>query len=131
MENRKIKSRCIFINHGKILLCYDTVHNYYFFPGGSAIEGEKSEDTLRREILEEFGTEIKNIKFLTTLSNVGENSDETIVMFQAEFVNSDRSQESEIPVLDMPQIQAIWVSMNDVSMGNIKILPEFNYLKLL
>jgi 8-oxo-dGTP pyrophosphatase MutT (NUDIX family) len=131
MENRKIKSRCIFKYQGKILLCYNTEFNYYFFPGGSAHKGEAPEDTLKREVSEEFGTEIKDIKFLTTLRNVGEVSDETITMFQAEFVNSEIYQESEIPVLDLPQIKAVWVSMDDVTMGKVKIFPEFNYLKLI
>lgn len=131
MENRKLKSRCIFKYQGKILLCYNEEFNYYFFPGGSAIKGETPENTLKREILEEFGAELKNIKFLTTLNKVGESSDETITMFQAEFVNLEIYQESEIHILDMPQIKAMWVVMDDVTTDKIRILPEFKYSKLL
>lgn len=131
MENRKVKSRCIFIHENQILLCRDEKYDYYFFPGGSQTENETPEDTLRREIREEFGSEVYNIKILEMLKNSGQNSDETIAMFQASFSDPDIYLQSKIPLIDNPEIKAVWVPIIDVKNRLIKIFPEHNYLQLI
>lgn len=131
MENRKIKSRCIFIYQDKVLLCYNEEHNYYFFPGGSQDKDESAKDTLQREILEEFGSHIENTKTLGVMENVGQDLDETITMFQANFSDLAIYKQSQIPLLDMPEIKAVWVKLEDVKNEKIKIFPEYDYLKFI
>ncbi len=41
----------------------------YFFPGGGVESGEKLEDTLKREVMEETGIEIEVVKFLDFSEN--------------------------------------------------------------
>ncbi len=131
MENRKIKSRCVFLNEGMILLCHNTQHDYYFFPGGSSDNNETAEETLRREISEEFETEISNIKLLTTLTNVGKHSDETISMFSATFTDPSIYNKAKVQIQDMDDMNAEWVSLDDVKQNRIKLFPEYDYTKLI
>jgi nucleoside triphosphatase len=52
-------------NENKILLCNTKSTGKYWFPGGGVDLGEKLEETLKREVLEETGIEIDVEKFLT------------------------------------------------------------------
>ena len=49
---------------GKIALFYKSKMNEYKLPGGGIDEGETSIDAFKREVLEEVGCEVKNIKLL-------------------------------------------------------------------
>ena len=62
-------ARGIIINDGKILLCDNLKKNYYFLPGGHIEEGEDAETALRREMIEEVGREVKEIKKITEIKN--------------------------------------------------------------
>ena len=49
----------IVIDDGKVLLCNTKSTGKYWFPGGAVDLGEKLEDAIKREVLEETGIEIK------------------------------------------------------------------------
>jgi 8-oxo-dGTP pyrophosphatase MutT (NUDIX family) len=65
---------CIFRHHDRILVAegYDPVKKEHFYrPLGGGIEfGEYSEQTIHRELLEEIGAEVCELKYLGTLENV-------------------------------------------------------------
>lgn len=65
---------CVFRNNGRILVAegYDPVKKQTFYrPLGGAIEfGERSEDTVRRELMEEIGAEVGDAWYLGTLENI-------------------------------------------------------------
>jgi 8-oxo-dGTP pyrophosphatase MutT (NUDIX family) len=65
---------CIFRKNDRILVAegYDPVKNEHFYrPLGGGIEfGEYSEQTIRRELWEEIGAEVCDLKYLGTLENV-------------------------------------------------------------
>lgn len=65
---------CLFRHNDCILVAegYDPVKKEYFYrPLGGGIEfGEYSEQTIQRELLEEIGTEVSELKYLGTLENV-------------------------------------------------------------
>ncbi len=48
-------ARAIIINDGKIAMIYSKKYNYYKFPGGGIENGERLEEALMREVLEETG----------------------------------------------------------------------------
>ena len=65
---------CLFRHNDCILVAegYDPVKKQNFYrPLGGGIEfGEYSEQTIRREILEEIGAEVCELKYLATLENI-------------------------------------------------------------
>lgn len=68
-NNFEIISRAVIIHRGKILLCRMKTKSWYFLPGGHVEFGEKSENALKREMLEELGAKIKKIKFIGVVEN--------------------------------------------------------------
>ena len=87
---------CIFQKDDTILVAegYDPVKSeYYYRPIGGGIEyGEKGAEALIREVREEIGTGISNIKYLGTVENIftfnGEVGHELVQVYDATFVDS-------------------------------------------
>ncbi len=123
---------CVFKNDNKFLaaLGTDTVKkNEFYRPLGGRIEfGERSEDALRREIIEEIGQEIENVKYLGTLENIftynGKSCHELVLVYNAEFVNEELYEMTEIDV-DEENIwyKAHWISVEDCKSGKVKVYP--------
>lgn len=66
--NFRRASRAVIVNKKKeIALLYYKNNNFYKLPGGGVEQGETKVQTVKREILEEIGCEIKNIKELPTI----------------------------------------------------------------
>lgn len=65
---------CVFLHQDRILVSkgYDPVRDQTFYrPLGGGIEfGEYSEQTIHRELMEELGEEVFDLKYLGTLENV-------------------------------------------------------------
>lgn len=65
---------CLFRNDDRILVAegYDPVKKEPFYrPLGGGIEfGENSEQTIHREIMEEIGADVSELKYLGTLENI-------------------------------------------------------------
>lgn len=73
-KTSELIARGILIKNEKILLCHAKKGGHYFFPGGHIEFGEKSEDTLVRELMEETGEKITVGKFVGAFeNNFGEN----------------------------------------------------------
>lgn len=76
MKKNKIRplAICVFRNNNRILVAegYDPVKKDTFYrPLGGGIEfGEKSEDTVRRELMEEINAEVGDVWYLGTLENI-------------------------------------------------------------
>jgi 8-oxo-dGTP pyrophosphatase MutT (NUDIX family) len=59
----RVAARAVVFDHNKkVALLHVTKNNYHKLPGGGVEEGESLEQGLRREILEEVGCQIKNIR---------------------------------------------------------------------
>lgn len=76
MKKNKIRplAICVFRNNNRILVAegYDPVKKDTFYrPLGGGIEfGEKSEDTVCRELMEEINAEVGDVWYLGTLENI-------------------------------------------------------------
>lgn len=127
---------CLVRHEGRILVgtSYDTVKkDYYCRPLGGGIEfGERGAQTVKREIREELGAEIENVRWLVTLENLftgdGEAGHEIVLVYDAMFV--DRSlydrvvlhgHEQDAPT---PAFTAEWKSLDEIAAGPARLVPE-------
>jgi ADP-ribose pyrophosphatase YjhB (NUDIX family) len=125
---------CLFSHDDKILVCegIDSVKNETFYrPAGGMIEfQEKAEDALRREIKEETGEKITNIKYLATIENIftyeGKNGHEIILVYDAEFVNKDMYKKDVIDIteLNCGWCYAYWKNLDEFGDGKLKLYPD-------
>lgn len=118
-QNFEVIARALVIKENKILLCKGKADNYYYLPGGHVEFGELIEDALKREIKEELGVEVKNIKPLFMLENIfeqkGVNKHEFSHIFEVEL-------ESHNFNITEDHIEFSWHKLSELE--NIRLLPE-------
>ena len=138
----RFKAMGVFIHEGKILASkghdsHGDPFNFYRLVGGTIEFGETAEQAIHREILEELGTEIENVKLLDVVENIfqyeGRDGHQVIFLFSGDFVNKDLYQQETIKIheVDYDAPDAYWISCQDVIDGKVILYPEFNYKKLL
>jgi ADP-ribose pyrophosphatase YjhB (NUDIX family) len=89
------KAICIIRNGSKFLLEYSkwpTEKDIFYIPLGGQIKyGEYGEDTIRRELMEEVGAEMEDIRYLGTIENIFDVGDEIgheiVLVYEAKFVD--------------------------------------------
>jgi ADP-ribose pyrophosphatase YjhB (NUDIX family) len=126
---------CLFSRGERILVneAYDSSKRDYFCrPLGGGIEfGEHSRDAVLREIREETGAEVENLKLVGVLENIftyeGEPGHEIVFVYDAEFVDKSLYEgeglhcyESEIDV----SFVARWQSPDEIRRVNVRLVPE-------
>lgn len=60
------KIGAVILKDRKMLVARSSKYDMFFVPGGKRESGESDEQTLRREIMEELGVEIKDIEYYKT-----------------------------------------------------------------
>jgi 8-oxo-dGTP pyrophosphatase MutT (NUDIX family) len=123
---------CVFLHDGKLLVGegFDDIKQQAFGrPLGGTIEfGENSRTTIVREIREEIGADITNLRFLGILENIftynGEMGHEIVLMYRGDFVDQRYYQR---PLIDGNEngtpIRAIWVPLTGFSMEHMPLYP--------
>ncbi len=127
---------CLCRHKGRILVsrAYDSVKQaYYWRPLGGGIEfGERGAEAIVREMLEELGAEIEDVRWLGTLENLftceGEPGHEIVLIYDAAF--TDRTL-YEQPLLHgheagaaMEAFTAEWKSLEEFADGAARLVPE-------
>lgn len=115
---------CLFRHAGRILVsrAYDSVkQDYYWRPLGGGIEfGERGAEAIVREIQEELGAEIENVRWLGTLEN----------LFTCEAVFTDLTfyEQPLLPGYEagaaMEAFRAEWKSLDELINGSARLVPE-------
>ena len=124
---------CIFSHNGKILVGEgaDRVKNEIFYrPLGGSIEfGEYSQDTIHRELMEELGTAVKDLRYLGTLENIftweGKQGHEIVLVYDGKFIDESLYAERvlEGDELGWP-FKAYWKSLDEFGEGKPPLYPS-------
>ncbi|MEM7374187.1 MAG: NUDIX domain-containing protein [Bacteroidota bacterium] len=136
MDNQQIQpiALCFFRRENQILVAerYDgkKKENYYRPLGGGLMFGEYSWDTIRREIKEEIGEEIKNLTFIGQTESICPDQEhpdhEIIFMFEGEFVNKS-TYTKEILLgkeRDGEEIRVVWKPISEFRKKKARFHPE-------
>jgi len=125
---------CVFRRHdGSILVApgFDPVKEQRFYrPLGGEIEfGERAQEAVRREIREELGAEIDNVRLLAVTENVftflGANGHELVWTFEARLLDESLyDQDVVICNEGGASFEAHWVSLNVFVRGEAPLYPD-------
>lgn len=89
----EVIARVLIRKNEKILLCKSIRRDYYFFPGGHVDLGEISQEAAIREMKEERGSILKDLRFIGLIENIypekGETKYEINIVFEGEEENDD------------------------------------------
>lgn len=115
----------IFRQAGRIFVTkgYDPVKKQVFYrPLGGGIEfGERGTHTLAREVMEEIGAQVTDLRYLATFENIftyrGEPGHEIVLLYEGTFVDQSwygRNVEAGLePTDDPPLMQGVWMRLED------------------
>jgi 8-oxo-dGTP pyrophosphatase MutT (NUDIX family) len=115
---------CVFLHQNKILVAegYDPLKNQIFYrPLGGGIEfGERSDATVRREIMEELNAEVTDLKYLGTFENIfvfnGNPGHEIIQVYDGRLVNSGLYEQAEMSGHEAEEsFKVLWKRLDEFS----------------
>jgi len=125
---------CVFRRGEAILVAqgYDRVKDETFYrPLGGGIElGESSRDGIVREMREELGARIKDLRYLGTVENVftcdGKPGHEIVMVYEAAFADESlyRAETLQGREDDGSEIAVMWKPMADFRAGKEPLYPE-------
>jgi 8-oxo-dGTP pyrophosphatase MutT (NUDIX family) len=128
----KPKAICIFRHQDEILVSeYQNpqTNEPFFRPLGGSIEfGENSSIALQREIAEEIGAEIDNLKFLGVIENIytnkGEQKHELLFIYDAEFINQNLYRINSFSAFEGERkFKVHWIKIADFANGKLQLYP--------
>ena len=136
MKKNKIRplAICVFRNNNRILVAegYDLVKKQTFYrPLGGGIEfGEYSEQTIHRELMEEIGVEVGDLKYLGTLENVyvfnGTPGHEIVQVYDGALKDPGLYDQAVIVGQEADiedSCRAVWMSLNVFGEGKAILYP--------
>ena len=127
---------CIFSHNDKILVFegYDLLKDEIFYrPLGGGIEfGERSEDTVHREMMEEIGVEVTDLVYLGALENIfvfnGEPGHEIVQVYDGSLKASGLYEQDEIQGNEAGVVEeefiAMWKNLNEFGPGKSILYPD-------
>jgi len=127
---------CVFLNKDRILVAegYDPIKGETFYrPLGGGIEfGERSEETISRELMEEIGVELKpdTLKYLGAVENIftfnGTPGHEIVLVYDGALEDSGLYDQAMIlgKEANGEEICAIWKNLDEFGAGKSILYPE-------
>ena len=123
---------CVFRYGDRILVAegFDEVKNQKFYrPLGGTIEfGEYSNETVRRELMEEIQAEVSDLRYLGTLENIftfnGENGHEIVFVYDGKFTDKTLYERELLQADEQGQsFKAVWVDLREIGPGSSPLYP--------
>jgi 8-oxo-dGTP diphosphatase len=118
----EVISRALIKKDDKILLCRSITRDYYFFPGGHVELGEISSDALVREMREERGSNIKNLKFIGLIENIYKEKENTKYEINIVFDAEEENHEIET-ITKEDHIEFEFMTIEEVKEADIRPVP--------
>ena len=126
---------CLFHHNGKILVSEEhdpTKGETFYRPLGGGIEfGERSKDTIHREIMEEIGAEVKKLVYLGALENIftfdGEPGHEIVQVYDGRLTESGLYEQAVISGHEADvnlSMKVIWKNIEEFGPGMSILYPE-------
>jgi 8-oxo-dGTP pyrophosphatase MutT (NUDIX family) len=127
---------CVFCNRDRILVAegYDPIKDETFYrPLGGGIEfGERSQETIRRELMEEIGVKLKQdtLKYLGAVENIftfnGSPGHEIVLIYDGALEDSGLYDQAVIlgKEANGEEIRAMWKNLNDFRAGKSALYPD-------
>ncbi len=88
-----VRAAGVMTHNGKVLVHRNVNSDHYALIGGRVEIGENSEDTIKREIKEELGKDIKITEYISTIENFfeikGSKYHEIMFVYGIEFINEE------------------------------------------
>lgn len=115
-----IRAAVVIIHNNKILVHRNTKSDHYALLGGRVEIGEASEETVKREVLEETGKKIEITGYVSTIENFfemkGSKYHEILFVYKAEFVDEqDRHIEETIKNVEGKEyLQYEWLDLDKI-----------------
>jgi 8-oxo-dGTP pyrophosphatase MutT (NUDIX family) len=113
-----------------------TTNKIFYIPVGGGIEfGEHSSEAAKREVMEEIGEEIINLRLMNIMENIftynGINEHEIVFIYIADLKNKDAYHSLVANKNNNGEsIKLTWASVEDLKIKSINVYP-FQLLKLL
>jgi len=123
----------IIIRDRKLLMCrkYDEPH--FIMPGGKILDGEKPEKTLRRELKEELGIELKSMKLFKTYEAPHFKDKDKIVRMELYFVGISGEPKASSEINEIKWIDSSYKGKG-IKLASINqdfLIPELKGLDLI
>jgi 8-oxo-dGTP pyrophosphatase MutT (NUDIX family) len=126
---------CVFSRNGRILVAegYDPIKGETFYrPLGGGIEfGEYSAQTLERELREELGAEIEDLRYLGTLENIftfnGEMGHEIVLVYDGAFVDNSLYSSEGLTGYNAEvdeRFDVVWIALDALSESTPPLYPD-------
>jgi len=133
MDQIRPVALCVFRNHDRILVFEGfeklTSETYYRPLGGGAEFGEKAEDAVRRELMEEINAEVGEVRYLGMLENIytfnGRSYHEIVLVFDGALIDSGLYEQALITGEEAngDDIRAMWKSLDEFGEGKSILYP--------
>jgi 8-oxo-dGTP pyrophosphatase MutT (NUDIX family) len=93
-------ARVLIVKDGDVLLVKHAYQDHYFLPGGMVKKGETFEQTAKRELKEEVGIELGELRLFGVYNNFYEYKNDGIVVFLCESFQKSHGSDHEIESFD-------------------------------
>ena len=133
MKQIRCKSIVVFQHRDKFLFtdCMEeSTGQAFYIPVGGGVEfGEYSVDAAKREVEEEIGEKIENVRLLTISENIFEynkvKEHEIVFVYKADFKNEGSYSSSLKGGLNAEgkEIKLTWASLDEIKQKNIRVYP--------
>jgi 8-oxo-dGTP pyrophosphatase MutT (NUDIX family) len=103
----------------------------FYRPLGGAIEfGERGADALAREMREELGAQVQDLRYLTTFENIfvynGRRGHEIVLVYEGEFADPTYYKQSRLPGKedDDTPLAVVWKPLTFFQKGSAPLYPD-------
>jgi len=121
-------------HEGRLLVfrAFDPVKGSFFYrPLGGGVEyGERGRETVVRELREELGAELRDVRYLGTLENIftynGRPHHEIVMLYAAQLVDASLYERTDLESTeaDGTRFQCLWAPLADCASGALRLVPE-------